>query len=251
MEDNTIECPNCGEVFSLEFTRCPKCGLNMYPEDEPAGAAPGMQPDEAEGRSPGAGEAVLAVILGLILAGTLSFIVHMFASRTATGTGLPETWRIGLLMASPLGAVVGGYSMGLVGQHGRMAGAGAGALVGAGCAALAVLFETRWRLVTPQVLVEPSMLAMYALCILGGAVGGWLSGKSEAAFLAGGTAPAKKEAKGVSWEDLMYRDLLTRVRYNRDTAERLIEFERRKTPEADRYTLIRNAVERLERDRGG
>jgi hypothetical protein len=124
-----------------------------------------------------------------------------------------------------------------------------GALVGVGAAALAVLFETRWRLVTAQVLVEPAMLAQYALCLLGGALGGWLSGQSEAAFLAGGAPPPPKEVKGMSWEDLMYRDLLTRVR-SRETAERLIEYERRQAPEAERYTLIRNAVERLDRDQG-
>jgi hypothetical protein len=130
-----------------------------------------------------------------------------------------------------------------------MAGAGWGALVGFGCAILVVLYETRWRLITPQVLLELPMLGQYALCLLGGALGGWLSGKSEAFFLAGGTPPPPKEVKGMSWEDLMYRDLLMRVR-NRETAERLIEYERRQTPDADRYTLIRNAVDRLERDRG-
>ena len=93
------------------------------------------------------------------------------------------------------------------------------------------------------------MLARYALCLLGGALGGWLGGQSEAAFLAGGAPPAQKEVRGMTWEDLMYRDLLTRVR-SRETAERLIEYERRLAPEAERYTLIRNAVERLERDQG-
>jgi len=58
-----------------------------------------------------------------------------------------------------------------------------------------------------------------------------------------------KPDKGMGWEDLMYQDLLSRVRFSKSTAERLIEYERRLDPKADRYTLIRNAVERLERDR--
>ena len=259
MEDQTIECPQCGKEFSLEFTRCPNCGLNLYPEDEtpdpyplsPQQAADGsLSPHMAAGGvGEGIGEAVWAVLLGLIVAGAVSFVLHMFATRAETVVGLPLVWRVILFFAGPLGALVGGYSSGMVGKRPHLPAAGLGALVGLGAAALAVLFETRWRLVTPQVILEPSMLAQYALCLLLGALGGWLNGEAGAAFLAGAAPPPPKEVKGMSWEDLMYRDLLTRVRFNRDTAERLIEYERRLAPDADRYTLLRSAVERLERDR--
>ena len=260
MEDQTIECPRCGEEFSLEFTRCPQCGLNLYPEDEtlPPSNSPlqggeygrtssgfPLQGEEAGGT----GEAVWAVLLGFILAGAVSFVLHMFATRVETAAGLPVAWRVILFFAGPLGALVGGYSSGAVGKRPRLPAAGLGALVGLGAAALVLLFETRWRLVTTQVMLEPGMLAQYALCLLLGALGGWLNGETGAAYLAGAAPQPQKEVKGMSWEDLMYRDLLTRVRFNRDTAERLIEYEQRLAPEADRYTLVRNAVERLDRDR--
>ncbi len=261
MEDQTIECPHCGDVFSLELTRCPKCGLNMYPEDEealhdysqPPSNSP-LQGGESVGQvsipaEAGIGEALWAVLLGLILAGAVSFVLHMFASRAETAEGISTGWRVILFLAGPLGAAIGSYSTSMVGKRERLPAAGLGALVGLGSAALAVLFETRWRLVTLQVMLEPGMLAQYAMCLLLGALGGWLSGESGAAYLAGATQPPAKAVKGMSWEDLIYRDLLTRVRFNRDTAERLIEYERRLAPEADRYTLVRNAVERLERDR--
>ena len=255
MEDQTIECPRCGEEFSLEFTRCPQCGLNLYPEDEtqpPSNSPlpPSSSPLQGE-ESGGIGDAIWAVLLGLILAGAVSFVLHMFATRAETAAGLPAAWRVILFFAGPLGALAGGYSSGVVGRRPRLPAAGLGALVGLGAAALAALFETRWRLVTMQVMLEPGMLAQYALCLLLGALGGWLNGETGAAYLAGAAPAPQKEVKGMSWEDLMYRDLLTRVRFNRDTAERLIEYERRLAPEADRYTLVCNAVERLERDRGG
>ena len=45
-----------------------------------------------------------------------------------------------------------------------------------------------------------------------------------------------------------YQQLLRRVRMDRDLADRLIEFERRRTPRASREALIRSAIERLSRD---
>ena len=248
----------------MEFTRCPKCGLNMYPEDESLASDP-FYPAAGEGGSlkqmaggeagvrveAGIGEALLAVVLGGMLAGAVSFLAHTFATRAVSAQGLPVAWQMVLFLAGPLGSALGGSSIGLVAKRERLPAAGLGVLVGLGSAVLLVLFETRWRLVTAQVLVEAGMLARYALCLLGGALGGWLGGQSEAAFLAGGAPPVQKAVKGMSWEDLMYRDLLTRVRFNRDTAERLIEYERRLAPEAERYTLMRNAVERIDRDREG
>jgi len=235
----------------MELTRCPKCGLSMYPDEEGDGMDVEGVAEEAEQRSPGVGEALLAVFLGLILAGALSFVLHIFASRAGTVQSLPTGLRILLFLTGPLSGLVGGYASGVFERRERLPAAGLGALVGVGSAVLMVLFETRWRLVTPQVLVEPLMLAQYALCTLFGALGGWLNGESGAAFLAGVKQPRQKEVKGMSWEDLMYRDLLTRVRYNRDTAERLIEYERKLTPEAERFTLMRNAIDRLDHDRGG
>ena len=46
----------------------------------------------------------------------------------------------------------------------------------------------------------------------------------------------------------LYDQLLRRTRMDRELADRLIEFERRRNPQAGRMTLIRNALERLERD---
>jgi predicted nucleic acid-binding Zn-ribbon protein len=31
--ENEIECARCGAIFSIEFTCCPKCGVNLYEPD--------------------------------------------------------------------------------------------------------------------------------------------------------------------------------------------------------------------------
>ena len=43
--ENEIECARCGAIFSMEFTRCPKCGVNLYePEDSESHQAGAFQP---------------------------------------------------------------------------------------------------------------------------------------------------------------------------------------------------------------
>ncbi len=32
--ENEIECGRCGAIFSIEFTRCPKCGVSLYEPDD-------------------------------------------------------------------------------------------------------------------------------------------------------------------------------------------------------------------------
>ncbi|QIS10359.1 hypothetical protein [Nocardia arthritidis] len=60
-------------------------------------------------------------------------------------------------------------------------------------------------------------------------------------------APTKQLPAIATHDD--YRQLLTMVMGNPTTADRLIEYERRKSPTADRDTLITSAIEQLRRDR--
>jgi hypothetical protein len=46
----------------------------------------------------------------------------------------------------------------------------------------------------------------------------------------------------------LYQDLLSKVRGDAATAERLIEYERERAPNASREELIRRAIERWEDD---
>ncbi|NNJ09470.1 hypothetical protein EKD04_003915 [Chloroflexales bacterium ZM16-3] len=62
------------------------------------------------------------------------------------------------------------------------------------------------------------------------------------------TAPPASPAGAADPEEQLHKALLRKVRGNRETAERLIQFEARKAPGASRSTLMRNAIERWEQD---
>jgi hypothetical protein len=49
-------------------------------------------------------------------------------------------------------------------------------------------------------------------------------------------------------EENLYQDLFIKVGYDHDIARRLIEYERQREPQATRLQLIRNAIQRWERD---
>jgi hypothetical protein len=58
----------------------------------------------------------------------------------------------------------------------------------------------------------------------------------------------KEKWKVRGWEDMLYRELLRRVRFNGSIADRLIDYERHQDPQASRLKLIQNAIEHWERD---
>jgi hypothetical protein len=55
--------------------------------------------------------------------------------------------------------------------------------------------------------------------------------------------------QGKDSEARLYRELLIQTRGDREVAERLIDFERRRAPELNRAQLCRNALDRLKYDR--
>jgi hypothetical protein len=58
----------------------------------------------------------------------------------------------------------------------------------------------------------------------------------------------KSDAPPSLGERQLYDDLLLKVRGDRPTAERLIDYERTRTPSLDREEYIKRAIERWERD---
>jgi cadmium resistance protein CadD (predicted permease) len=104
------------------------------------------------------------------------------------------------------------------------------------------LLATHWVEVTLSFLLSPWVLLAGLLTILAGIFGGWLNDK----FLRDGDWKEKWRVRG--WEDLLYQDLLRKVRFNGSTADRLIEYERQQDPQASRLKLIQNAIERWDHD---
>jgi hypothetical protein len=233
MDDNTYECPSCGGSVYPEQTRCPQCGHNMYPEEE----APSITKDESE--STRWGIALGALLIGWMIASGIAAIFH-FTIDSFISPFMPGSFgKFLLFIAGPVGSLVGGLvCAGLVRQNKKIL----GGLVGAFAIPVSLLLTTHWVHVTLDLLLSPLFLVEGLLIIFAGIAGAWLNQKFSQ------TEDWKEKWKVRGWEDLLYQDLLRKVRFNGSAADRLIEYERRQEPQASRLKLIQNAIERWERD---
>jgi hypothetical protein len=205
----------------------------MYPEDEDAAKA-------KEEPSASAWVAFLGgFLIGWMIAAGVTALFHFIIDSFIFPFSLGSVGTLILFIAGPIGAFVGAYvGAGLV-QKGKP---GLGALIAILSIPVSVLLATHWVHVTPELLISPLFLADYLLIIIAGTFGGWLSWRLTQ------NVDWKEQWKVRGWEDLLYQDLLRKVRFNGSAANRLIEYERKQDPQASRLKLIQNAIERWERD---
>ena len=233
MDDNTFECPSCSARVYPEMTRCPQCGQNMYPEDEVT-ALP-----EDGSTTTGWGGSLGAVLIGWMIASCIAILVHFIVAGFVTPALLGDIGKIILFLAGPVGSLMGGYvAAGLARKQGILL----GGLVGLLSLVASVLFTTHWVQVTLALLLSPWFLGAALLIVLAGLCGGWLARRFSQ------NAGWQEKWKVRGWEDLLYQDLLRKVRFNGSAADRLIEYERKQEPQASRLKLIQSAIERWERD---
>ena len=259
MTDSDFECPNCGASVPYDLTRCPRCNWNMYPgEDGPEPGRSAAPADETRLLPASLTAWLSGTLAGWVAAGGLAFAVHLLVGRIVAPAALTNDWRVLLYAADVLAAAAGGALAAMLataqdvpmaqderpggglGQRIRRALTVAGP-VGLLAACNAALLETHWRHVSLALLADPYFLVMLLLTLSAGMDGALLYGLL-AGRPTGLAAPLMSEAA-------LYDDLLLRVGHDRGVAERLLELERRKTPNASRFLLIINALERLERDR--
>jgi hypothetical protein len=233
MDDNTFECPQCGAKVYPEMSRCPACGHNMYPEDEQS------LPVASENEKSSTGNTLGAILIGVIITTGIALVLNFIVSSFVAPANLGIAGIVVLFLAGPVGALVGGYVIG--GLRPRNA-VFRGGIIGTLAVPVLVLFATHWVEVTPGFLVSPLAWLAGLSSILAGAAGGWLHFK----FSQNVDWKEKWQVRG--WEDLLYQDLLRKVRFNGSAADRLIDYERRQDPQASRLKLIQNAIERWERD---
>ena len=231
MGDNDIECPNCGASVYYELTRCPKCGWNFYDAD--ANARFEAPPISA----PRWLVPLKAILPGSLCSAAVAFAIHYGVSQFYSPITLPRPAGIILFCAGPLGALAGGYLAGVLAKQRPIAN---GIAVGIVTIGFSLLFESHWQQVNATFLLQPvTWLGWIAIALSG--VGGSLLYMRLSA-----------QATLPQWivvpEAELYRDLLAKVRSDSQTAERLIAFERQKTPQASRRTLIQNAIERWLQD---
>lgn len=232
--DSEIECPRCGERVYAEVTVCPKCGLHFYGNDL----------DEEENESAASlGSVIWAwvnpILAGWLVSGLLAFLIHRLAGWLWADPGAAAGGQALLWLASPLGALAGAALAAFV-----MKGKGLAVGLGVGVLSLipAYLLEAFWLNLASQ---GPGWRALtsWAAAVIAGALGGWLwehSGRRLRVPWLEARLPSEKD---------LYYELLAHVHHDIDLAERLVEYERKRTPNLGRAALIRNALERLERDR--
>jgi hypothetical protein len=233
MDDNAYECPNCGAKIYPEMSRCPQCGQNMYPEDEERAQA------EVITTAPAWLSLLGPLFIGWIIAVGIALIAHFVVDAFVSPYTLGTWGKLILFSAGPLGALVGAYvCTGLNRKRSALMGGVLGVLT----IPTLVLLATHWVKVTPSLLFSLWGVLLGFLTILGGVMGGWLT------EIFSPDTDWKEKWRVHSWEDLLYQDLLRKVRFNGSAADRLIEYERKQDPQANRLKLIQSAIERWERD---
>jgi hypothetical protein len=205
----------------------------MYPEDE--------QPsqDEAVIETGSRGLTLGAMLVGWLIAAGIAILLHFILASLIGPAILGPVGKTILFLAGPLGSLVGAYvGAGMARQHSKLL----GVVVGILTLPMLMLLATHWVEVTPNFLLSPFALITSMLTLIAGIGGGWLNGQ----FTQDSDWKEKWRVRG--WEDLLYQDLLRKVRFNGSAADRLIDYERKQDPQANRLKLIQSAIERWERD---
>ena len=233
---NRIECTNCGEPFDLSWTQCPHCGMDVYPlegDEQPWEGSQDHQPPTKFGLLAHAIGLVLACGLTAIMISVLSYI--FIRSLVLTQENLVAI-NIAISSCMLLGSLVGGY---LAGRFARTRFVLHGIYVGVINSFILLPLIAREYGSLPSLVW---LLLIGALSLLAGYAGARLAlSQMREALVDELFTPVLDQAD-------LYSDLLEKVRFDHRTAERLIEFERKRTPEASRVTLIQNAIRRWERD---
>lgn len=229
---NDLECPHCGATFHYELTRCPSCGINIYfPEEEEDGeVSKTISSFIATFRFP------LGILAGWIAVVVLSLGLYIPIRFAFT---LPQSQYIVysiVVTCIATGAFAGGFSAVRVAKQNVILGALLVGLVGVGVAIAILLRE--WTNILPFPSVTIGWLVILGAALAGAKVAEKMLQKItvETFFVVPQT------------EENLYQDLFIKVGYDHNIAKRLIEYERQRAPQAKRAELIRNAIQRLERD---
>jgi hypothetical protein len=233
MDDNTFECANCGSMIYPEMMRCSQCGQSVYPVDDE------ISDFEEETSAIRLVKTLGIVLIGWLVASGIATVIHFIIAEFVAPPFIPDLAKFFLYLAGPLGCLVGGYiCAGLARQNVKLL----GGLVGVLSLPVSVLLATHWVNVKLAIQLNPLLIGIGLLIIISGVCGAWIyeifSNKED----------WQEKWKVRRWEDVLYQELLRKVRFNGSAANRLIEYERKLDPQASRLKLIQNAIDRWERD---
>ena len=232
ISSNQIECTRCGAIVFYELTRCPECGLNFFPTSE--NDPDGINTTEAETSFGFAGIYPVAVIAGLMTFALIAFLVHFVAgslARGELGTGIQILLAV-IDFSAALGA---GYLVGYLAEDNQIS---HGIVVGFASIGIRILFDAFWRDLTSEGLLTPWVLLSWILILLGAGSGAWFMRNRS----------LRVDHILFPEADSLYLNLMSKVNYDQELVERLIEYERQRSPDANRTVWLKRAIERWERD---
>jgi hypothetical protein len=216
-----------------EMMRCSQCGQSVYPVDDE------ISDFEEETSAIRLVKTLGIVLIGWLVASGIATVIHFIIAEFVAPPFIPDLAKFFLYLAGPLGCLVGGYiCAGLARQNVKLL----GGLVGVLSLPVSVLLATHWVNVKLAIQLNPLLIGIGLLIIISGVCGAWIyeifSNKED----------WQEKWKVRRWEDVLYQELLRKVRFNGSAANRLIEYERKLDPQASRLKLIQNAIDRWERD---
>ena len=235
--DDRIECPHCGHSFYHELNRCPNCRRSVYhPEtDRPESVGPAFGVDPLESDASDSAlerfRPLVGVGLGLVLnvaAGSLLFaLFSRFLGELAT------PWA---LAALPVSTFAAAYAAEI---YTEMWPRRIGLLVG--LCSLPLLYLLSISTIEPPEGFNAVLIPFGLLTGLSGYGAGVLVQRQRLELLT-------DQLFTLPDEEQLLQSLLQKVNFEREAAERLIEYERQYALNGTRATLIMNAISRWERD---
>jgi hypothetical protein len=225
--DDVIECPKCSGDIRIIHTICPHCGLNLYPNDWDHQAL--INEDDSRSLS----LSVLAIFVGWLAGGVFTFILH-FLLKNWINAFVNHQFIISSI--SVLGGLLSGMVTGFVIDEKP---AWHGIFVGFLTVGTGILFDFYWDNASEEGFINVGSVITWVIIMF---------------FVIGGCIivyhhPFKaKPYEFPEDEYSIYRELLSRVQNDPSTVERLIDFERQKSPSVDQIVLLKNALQRWKRD---
>lgn len=225
---STIECTRCSSDINIYSTQCPNCGLVLYPD-----AYDDSSPSNVGSVDPVGGVSITSILLGWISAAILIFILNFILKGLLSGSPSRE---IVISIIGICGAILGGFVTGFISaKHSIFY----GIVIGLLSIGTTLLFQMFWANLVVIELLRWDHIFTWILIIIGGILGIKLAllVKSDDSYY---DFPED--------EYLLYQDLLSRVQGDHGIVERLVAYERGIAPNSAREILLRNALDRWERD---
>lgn len=233
---NQIECAHCGASFYYELTRCPQCGVSIYPQEE-ENWQPNWRPP-ANGNILAALQLLLLAFAGWFAASALSIPLYFILRSMLPAAFISEAMLSSISTA--LGSLCGGFLAGYLAHRSH-------AKIGLAVGGLAISIYLLLLASTTGSLLGNSLLptlAGGAAILLAGIGGAQIAGHLQRKTLVNELFSLHSQPDEVA----LYHDLLAKAGHDPQVVERLVDYEQQRDPHASRSMLLREAIRRWERD---